>query len=543
MSKPPLSRLAPLAGLVLLLAGEFLLFDQLGARHHTGVYPRWNDQVQYLTESYLAYEHARSAGLLSALRLTLINPSAQGTLHDTFALLVFSVAGPSRSAALSLNMLAFLGWQVATFAWIRQATRSTAAAFTGILLLLALAGGWQPMPGGAFDFRLDWLAACAMGASLAACMATDRFSRTLPSALFGLAVGFTLLTRFLTGSYLLPIYLVLAVSCSLAPGRWLRLGNLLLSGLVATLVAGPVFWINRQIIHTYYIYGHFTGPERTFRPPGMDLLPGLGWMWRRIFEQQVGGPFVWMAAAALLAAMIAALFWPRRPDEPGFNRIPESPWLVPPLTFALVPVVILTLHPQKTPQVLGIVLPGLALLLLLPTIYALATGRARARRFISVGVAVASLGIFLVRMAKDPHPPGFRADVQRVAFAADLIVAESERAGLASPRVAVDRITDSLDAQVLRVLCYERHRHWYPLIMTLPTGIAPEDPALIWERFEHSDFVFLTREGGVHHFPFDRQLAGMRPEIWQWAESKLTPLADLPLSDSHMVLFQRIPAP
>ncbi len=543
MSTLSFSRLAPLAGLVLLLTGEFLLFDQLGARHHTWVYPRWNDQVQYLTESYLAYEHARAEGLLSALRLTLVNPSAQGTLHDTFALLVFSLAGPSRSAALSLNMLAFLGWQLAAFLWIRRSTSSTSAAFTGILLLLTLAGGWQPMPGGAFDFRLDWLATCAMGASLAACMATDRFSRTLPSTLFGLAVGLTLLTRFLTGSYLLPIYLVLAVSCSLSPGRWPRLGNLLLSGLVALLVAGPVFWINRQIIHTYYIYGHFTGPERTFRPPGMDLLPGLEWMWHRILHQQVGTPFIWVAAATLLAAVAAALFWPRRSDEREFNRIPETPWLLPPLAFALVPVVILTLHPQKTPQVLGIVLPGVACLVIIPTVRALATGRARVRWGITASVAVVSLALFLVRMARDPHPPGFRAEVQRVAFAADLIVAESKRAGLISPRVAVDRITDSLDAQVLRVLCYERHRHWYPLIMTLPTGIAPEDPALIWERFEHSDFVFLTREGGVQHFPFDRQLSGMRPEIWQWAEATLTPLADLPLSDSHMVLFQRIPAP
>src|SRR5687768_14592583 len=39
-----------------LLAGifalEFFAFDQWGARRHTSIYPRWNDQIQYLSESY-----------------------------------------------------------------------------------------------------------------------------------------------------------------------------------------------------------------------------------------------------------------------------------------------------------------------------------------------------------------------------------------------------------------------------------------------------------------------------------------------------------
>src|SRR5688500_20319227 len=92
--------------LVLTFALEFVVFDQFGARRHTSVYPRWNDQIQYLGDSYTAYEFAESRGVVAGLLNALTNASAQGTLHDFFALIVFLVAGPSRSAALSVNVLA-----------------------------------------------------------------------------------------------------------------------------------------------------------------------------------------------------------------------------------------------------------------------------------------------------------------------------------------------------------------------------------------------------------------------------------------------------
>ena len=101
--------------LVVLFGLEFFLFDQFGARRHTPVYPRWHDQVQYLSESYTGYEFARSRGVVAGLLNALTTPSAQGTLHDFLAIVVFLFAGPSRSAALSVNLFAVIGWQAALF--------------------------------------------------------------------------------------------------------------------------------------------------------------------------------------------------------------------------------------------------------------------------------------------------------------------------------------------------------------------------------------------------------------------------------------------
>src|SRR5262245_8547161 len=94
---------------------EFVLFDQFGAHRFTSIYPRWNDQIQYLSESYAGYEQARAGSFVAGVLDALTNPSAQGTLHDFLAIIAFAIAGPSRSAALALNMLALIGWQIALY--------------------------------------------------------------------------------------------------------------------------------------------------------------------------------------------------------------------------------------------------------------------------------------------------------------------------------------------------------------------------------------------------------------------------------------------
>src|ERR1043166_28027 len=120
--------------LIVVFAFEFFLFDHVGSHRFTSVYPRWNDQIQYLSESYTGYEYARSHGVAAGLWSALVNRSAQGTLHDFFAIIVFLVAGPSRSAALSLNILALIAWQASLFVALSRASGSRALAFAAAML-------------------------------------------------------------------------------------------------------------------------------------------------------------------------------------------------------------------------------------------------------------------------------------------------------------------------------------------------------------------------------------------------------------------------
>ena len=174
------------------MLAEFLLFDRMTSQHHASVYPRWNDQIQYLRESYTAYEEAKAHGLAAGLKFALGKPALQGTLHDTAALLVFEVTGSaSRSAALSLNLLVFLAWQAALLAGIARISGSRALGWMGFGLLLCLAWPWSGEAGSAVDFRLDHGAMCLFGITAITALLTRGFRSWGWSLALGLAVGVT----------------------------------------------------------------------------------------------------------------------------------------------------------------------------------------------------------------------------------------------------------------------------------------------------------------------------------------------------------------
>src|SRR5882724_6790368 len=206
---PPASRRLswlPAFASLAFFAAEFAYYDLQTSRHYAWVYPRWNDQIQYLTECYTGYEYRLTHGFWRGVWQTLVNPSAQGTLHDFLAVSAFSVVGPSRSAALSLNMLALISWQGVLFFAVNRTTRSRPLAWAAALLPLCLSWPWNGWAGSTADFRLDHFGMCALGVTLAVALLTDGFRSRPWSALFGLSVGWTLLTRFITGPYFVLVF-------------------------------------------------------------------------------------------------------------------------------------------------------------------------------------------------------------------------------------------------------------------------------------------------------------------------------------------------
>lgn len=497
-----------IVGLVLagVLLAEFLVFDRAASRHHAWVYPRWNDQIQYLTEAYTGYEHLRNVGVMRGLWDALTNPSAQGTLHDLGAITVFLLAGPSRSAALSVNMLAFVAWQAALLLAVLHRTRSLALAGLAAALPLALAGPWRALPGSAIDFRLDHLAVCAFGVVTAAAVASDGFRSRRGSVLFGVAVALALLTRFLTGTYLLLGFAGLAAWLAGQPERRLRLRHLVLAASIAAALAAPLFWLNRDWVWNYYVVGHFTGPESALRSPHLGLLASVRFVLAHWASWHAGASFG--AAGALLGAATLAARFGRRGTWSG-NR----DWLVLGALLFFAPALVLTLHAQKSEVVLGILSPGAVLFLL-----GLARWSAPAPRTLALAAAaVVALAAwtFGQSLRTAVNDPSFVLDARRVAAIADDLFDAARRAGLSRPNIATDEITDYLDAQILRVVCYERQRRWVQFEMKLPTGIAAEADDVILQRLRDSDFVFLTTAGSRGTWPYDEQMRRLRPRLVQ----------------------------
>ena len=407
------------------------------------------------------------------------------------------------------------------------------------MLPLALRWPWETWPGSAYDFRLDHFAMCAIGVASATTLLTDGFRSRRSSLIFGTAVGVTLLTRFLTGTYFVLIFAALLGWILLGEEKSKRAANLALAAAVAAALAAPIFWLNREWVWNYYYIGHYVGPESGIRDPHMGLGPSLAFVWGNFTARHLG---LFFGGLAALGALVLAVV-PKKPAMPA--PAPRSAFL-PGAIFLLAPALVLALHKQKSDVVLGALAPG-AVLLVVALWLALArrVDRAATLNVFAASVVVATLGFFAARQLAPAYDAAFLSEVRAVNTAADYVFQKSRAAGLAAPRVAADYITDCLDGQVLRVVCYERRHAWLPFEMTLPTGIAAPGDAEVMERLGRSDFVFLTEDAPVGFYPFDQKLAALRPQLRVWCDAHLRPVARFPLFGRRMVLYQRreIPFP
>ncbi|MFI5337543.1 MAG: hypothetical protein ACHQ5A_12205 [Opitutales bacterium] len=528
----------------LLMLGEFLLFDRMTSRQHASIYPRWNDQIQYLTESYTAYEQAQSHGLLAGLKFALNKTALQGTLHDFFAVLAFRLAGaPSRSAALSLNMLVFLAWQAGLLAVIPRVSGSRALAWMGFGLLLCLAGPWSAEAGSAVDFRLDHGAMCLMGLTATLALLTDGFRSSRWSIALGVAVGVTLLERFLTGVYFAAILLVSAAWLLAGTDRWHRLRHLGLAGLVAAALALPVFWANRTAIYTYYWVGQVTGAESAARFRGLDVWHSLQFVFGHLGGMHLGSWFGW-TAAGLTTALLLCFILARRQASPGSIR----DWLFFSLVFLLLPSGVLILHRQKSEYVLGVIVPGVILLILWFWAWlwrridfaASAPAWRLAPLLLALGALAAGGTYFVQRQVAPAHDAAFLASARTVNQIADQIFADSRARAIANPYIAVDQIVDFIDAQILQVICYERKKVWVPFVIQLPDSILQDKDENMLYRMKLCDFVLLTDEmPGDGYWPYDKQMRRLYPQLKAWCESHLRRVETYSLFGRRMSLYER----
>ena len=528
----------------LLMLAEFLVFDRMTSRYHASVYPRWTDQGQYLTEAYTACQVMQDHGLWAGLKSTFVKPALQGTLHDFFAVLVFWVAGsPSRSAVLSLNMLALLVWQGALFAIIPRVSGSRTLGWMAFGLVLCVAWPWSVDAGSAVDFRLDHGAMCLLGLTATLALLTDGFRATSWSLAFGLAAAVTLLERFLTGVYFATIFAAGTIWILCGDARGPRLRNLFLAGLIMALLAGPVFWFNRTSICNYYWVGHMASADADARAATMGFWPSAQYVFGYLGRLQLGAWFGWTAAALTVPLIIAAVAAPRKPAPPV-----DRNWLFFALAFLVLPAAVLCLHRQKSFYVLGILVPGV-ILLVAWVWFALwrridfAATRVWPRFLpatLSLAAVAAGGGYFLQRQLTPPHSAQFAAGVARINQVADYLFTTSRRAGLSQPRYAVDIQNDYFYPRTMTVLCYERQKQWVNFDPMLPVGIVEEKDEFIMERLRQSDFILLTdvlNENGF--YPYDRQMRRLYPVVKAWCEANLRHVEAFPIFNRQMSLYQR----
>jgi hypothetical protein len=413
----------------------------------------------------------------------------------------------------------------------------------GFGLLLCLAMPWSNEAGSAVDFRLDHGAMCLMGLTSAVALLTGGFRSTRWAVALGIITGLTLLERFLTGVYFAAIFVASAVWILCGDARWPRLRNLGLAGLIAAAMAFPIFWASRTAIYTYYWVGQVTGAESAARSPGFDLWHSIQFIFGNLGSMHLGCWFGWTVAAPTAALLLCFAAAKRKPAP-----APQRDWLFFALAFLLLPAAVLCLHRQKSEYVLGVLVPGTVLLVLWLGAWlwrridfaGSGPGWRVAPALLVLGVLGSGASYFTLRQLAQPHSEEFLASARTVNQIADYIFSSTRTRHIANPNIAVDQVVDFMDAQILQVICYERHKVWIPFVIQLPNSILEDKDEVMLYRLKLCDFVLLTDEmPGSGYWPYDQQMRRLYPELKAWCDGHLRRVGSYSLFDRRMSLYER----
>ncbi len=521
-----------------MFAAELTVFCEVTSRHYAWVYPRWQDQLQYLQEAYNGYVRAQDVGFAKGVRQALSQVSPQGLLHRPLTLLVFEAVGPSRLAALSLNMAAFLALQAATFVVVRRLSQSWPISWAAVAFLAAVNLPWSADSGSTIDFRLDWMAVCAFGVALAAALASDGFRSTRWMVFLGAAVGAAILTRFLTAVYFGLIFLALLSWLSTRPDRRIRCGRLLLAAFVAFALCAPALWNCREAIYSYYWAEPIQGAQGALYMAHVGLMAKVKWLFEELIVYRIGASALALgfgAAGALLAMSAIRQTRAVHPASAGYSL--GSAWVVV-TVFVLVPAAVLVAYPEKAPKTVSILIPGAVWIIILVW-----TSLARLVTKHAVGAvsgAVVLFGGFQFASAETRSRETDRmvADFRRINAVSDYLFYRAEESGLERPRVSVTWISDGLNAGAFQVLGFERHHRLLMFLGELPTGLIATTKETVMQGLANSDFVCVV-EGAHGKWPFDRQMLELLPAMRMWCESNLRHAGDVTVEDGEVSIYER----
>lgn len=516
------------------LVAQAFLLHTAASRDVAPFYPRGFDQVQYLTESYRAYEQIRDRGLIDGLLNTLGQPRVQGWLVQLQAALVFVLTGPSRLAALDLNVAYFLVYLGVTGEVVRRSLGLPAG--LAALGLVSSERAVAQLIGGAFDFRLDFSALCLWGVLLAVTALADpaRDRAAGPSiVILGLLL---ILSRLITAVYILPLFsLLLGLTYARLVGGSRPRRRWLFGALVAWSVAlGGLVFFNYDNIAGYYIRGHVTSDEKSVRALEVgvrNLLESVTFYATSAARQHAGSGFVWLATLLIVGGLAARLTAVRPAELVGPSGAgTDLRWAgAVAVLGVLVPYAVLTVNELKSPVVGGVLVPPMALLVVI--VFAGLSRRATTvaggdRPLLILGTGVLALGVlvqtgFVGRRQYDSIP------TQQLSAATDLgqgLAEHVDRFGGRRAVWAIDAHLDYAAAGVVQLQYYERTGVWLELASGLGHGgvhttLAPDE---VLREAAASDVLILTRgdDDRPSVYPYDRSIEAQKPALFKLAEKE-----------------------
>jgi hypothetical protein len=557
-----------LVALIVLLVFQAIILNTAASQDVAPFPPLRFDQAAYLTEAYVAYERIRERGLIRGLVETLRERRAQGWLLQPEAATAFVLFGPSRMVALGLNFAYFLTYLAVTALVVRRSLGLPAALVA--LGIIVSAHTLNIGAGGAFDFRLDFIAMCIWGVLIGLLALGDHSQGKrlwLPVMLVG---AWLILSRLVAATYVLPLVAALLGFTLLRfrgrrwrpdwpTARWL----LLILGVWSVLLGG-LFIRNYAPIASYYIRGHLTGAEKTIRAHDAGvytLADSIAYYPTSALRDHLGRELLLLAAFALLGVlilMLAALS--RIPTTFGAGdpstRPPAWRWTFTVLGLGLMlPYVIMTLNEQKSPVAANVFVPTTALLV--ATVFRTIgsprrMGRATygSRAILALACAILALGLVfqLDRLSRPNFAPATRADLLAASQLAEDVgdYFYRNRANLPKPRWGTDAVMDVLASGTAEVLYYEKRGIWLGIVpgmghAAIETSLTPEEVVAQAAECQVIVLTSVPSRRGPALYPLEQSLEAAKPQLLALAQQEFLPLGHYHMFGRDVSAFVRPP--
>jgi hypothetical protein len=516
------------------LIAQTLLFHSYVAREVAWTYPVNWDQTSALTRAYTGFEEALSKGVLPSWFSIWVGHHAaenpNGILQPLQASIFFLLLGPSREAALCINLFYFLCWQIAAVFTVLFLTRRYEFALLAWGLILSLGSPFMSVSG-MMDFRLDFSAMCLFGIWICIAIASGLFLDTRLAMLSAIPAALTILYRYMTSAYLATIFggfllltLVLLFSAKPSSDRRValmrRARNILISGFIVVVLTGPSLWVSRKAWMSYYLDTHL---DRRVWGAGGSFFEGISIYIRALVVYHLGSTF-FLSIAVLLLLGIMNLRKRQRILSSDHRAV-----LLDHLVFLLlclgIPLIALSLYPSKQSGVAGILVPpvigiGIAVAIWLAGPQS-TSDRSRFTRGLLWALAASPL-LFatyhqLTSWTKSFLPREHREDLRQIVEMYDQIGRFCEQMHWQSPRISTDYLDDYITegAGVLVPVYYERHGWLFKVQHRLGAGVFHVTREEALADIRNSDVVLLTNDlsGPVPALPFNQDIRAIRPVL------------------------------
>ncbi len=331
--------------------------------------PLYSDQGYYLKAAHDYFDFMGSQGVLAVLKahfshdISSLGFASASSLHMSLVgAFLFNLFGASRLGALSIHILSWICLLFVGTAFLNRVVGKLSIVFFFLGLLLSTQFAFMGA-GGITDFRMDFPAACWSGIALFlwCWFLFEPRSKKAYGAAF--VTGGIFFFRVIAAVYWFPVIGALTLYLWI---KWRRANDLrlfiampailLLIGWFLTLV----FW-DRVFIYQYYFLTH-VGQEGSLRGLS-DKWASFAYYPMNIWNHDLGSMRWGMYGVGLLAIVRLLSRRVRISGKLGAERsreaVYESLWLC--LLSAVCPLVILSVLPQRTPQVTSIVVPAIAL--------------------------------------------------------------------------------------------------------------------------------------------------------------------------------------